>query len=123
MFNRECLARAEEIASQANQKSEEKSREILQLQTQLELTRAESSRQTARLKERLEETKRTLQNQVSDLVSQLAQSKTAHRSAIKERDEVTMFTANINKCILYLFLCEYLPSLANKEENNVELQE
>jgi seryl-tRNA synthetase len=76
------------LTTQSNQRYEEKVREVVQFQSQLELTRGELERQVARMKDRLESNKKSLQHQISELECQLAQSHAATRAAQKDRDEV-----------------------------------
>lgn len=86
----EALARLQEQNILTDRKLEEKAHEMAQLTTQLETVREESARQVARTKDRCDTVRRSLQCQLGDLERQLAQSRAAARTALKDRDEVSL---------------------------------
>ena len=90
IYSSEALARLEEQNILTDRKLEEKAHEMAQLTTQLETVREESARQVARTKDRCDTVRRSLQCQLGDLDRQLAQSRAAARTALKDRDEVSL---------------------------------
>lgn len=86
-----------------NQRLEEKSHEVLQLNTQLETLREESGRQVARVKERSEMIRKCLQAQISEMEREVAQCRAAAAFANRERDEVfALFILSEEKILLEL---------------------
>jgi hypothetical protein len=85
------VARLEELVLSAERRLEEKTHDVLQLETQLETLREESARQVSRCKERAETVRRALQTQIYEMERQLAQSRAIAKTAHRERDEVHFF--------------------------------